>query len=168
MDVDDQLDLRELRRMRAWQLVQRGWKQRHVANALGVTEGAVSRWVAKARGEGPAALLARPRPGHPAKLNPDQVRLIPDFLGHGAEAYGFRGEVWTCARVAWVIEEEFGVTYHKDHVGRLLQELHWTPQVPIRRAIQRDEEAIQRWRDEVWPELQRRARRERRVLVFED
>lgn len=56
----------------------------------------------------------------------------------------------------------------KDHVGRLLQELHWTPQVPIRRAIQRDEEAIQRWRDEVWPDRQRRAHRERRVLVFED
>ncbi len=58
--------------------------------------------------------------------------------------------------------------YHKDHVGRLLKELHWTPQVPIKRAIQRDEEAIQRWRDEVWPELRRRARRERRALVFED
>ncbi len=76
--------------------------------------------------------------------------------------------MWTCARVAQVIEEEFGVRYHKDHVGRLLQELHWTPQVPIRRAIQRDEQVIRRWRDEVWPDLQRRARRERRVLVFED
>jgi transposase len=93
---------------------------------------------------------------------------IPEFLWHGAEAYGFRGEVWTCARIGRAIEEEFGVRYHKDHVGRLLRELHWTPQVPIRRAIQRDEEAIRRWRLEVWPELQRRARRERRVLVFED
>jgi transposase len=67
-----------------------------------------------------------------------------------------------------VIDEEFGVSYHKDHVGRLLAELHWTPQVPIRRATQRDEGAIKRWREEVWPDLQRRARRERRVLVFED
>jgi hypothetical protein len=50
----------------------------------------------------------------------------------------------------------------------LLQELHWTPQLPIRRAVQRDEEAIRRWRSEVWPDLQRRARRERRLLVFED
>jgi transposase len=76
--------------------------------------------------------------------------------------------VWTCARVARVIEEEFGVRYHKDHVSRLLRELQWTPQVPIRRAIQRDEEAIRRWRDAVWPDLRRRARRERRVLIFED
>ena len=95
-------------------------------------------------------------------------RLLPEFLWHGAEAYGFRGEVWTCARIARVIEEEFGVRYHSGHVSRLLKELCWTPQVPIRRAIQRDEQAIRRWRDEVWPELLRRARRERRGLVFED
>src|SRR6266849_1737129 len=80
----------------------------------------------------------------------------------------FSGEVWTCARIAKVIAEEFGVSYHKDHVSRLLRELHWTPQVPIKRAIQRDEGAIRQWRDEVWPELQRRAKRERRRLVFED
>jgi transposase len=111
---------------------------------------------------------SNPDPGPVSKLTPQQKRLIPEFLWHGAEAYGFRGDVWTCARVAHVIAEEFGVRYHEDHVGRLLRELRWTPQVPIRRAVQRDEEAIRRWRDEVWPELQRRARRERRVLVFED
>jgi hypothetical protein len=94
--------------------------------------------------------------------------LIPEFLWHGPEAYGFRGEVWTCARVAEVIKEEFGVDYHKSQVARLLKQLHWTPQVPIRRALQRDEGAIQRWRDEAWPELRKRARRERRVLVLVD
>lgn len=58
--------------------------------------------------------------------------------------------------------------YHKGHVARLLERLHWTPQVPIRRAIQRDEDAIERWRAEAWPEWRRRARRERRTLVFVD
>jgi hypothetical protein len=94
--------------------------------------------------------------------------LIPEFLWHGPEAYGFRGQVWTCARIARVIEEEFGVRYHKDHVGRLLRELRWTPQVPIKRANQRDEQAIQRWRAGIWPELLGQSKRERRVLVFED
>jgi transposase len=150
------------------ELKRRGWYQRDIAGALGVSEEAVSRWLARARDGGPEALRARPRPGHPPRLSPAQKRLIPEFLWHGAEAYGFRGDVWTCARIARVIEEEFGVRYHKDHVGRLLRELHWTPQVPIRRAIQRDEEAIRRWRLDVWPELRRRARRERRVLVSED
>ena len=150
------------------QLKQRGWYQRDIAEALGVSEVTVSRWLARARDGGAEALRAHPAPGHPPKLTPAQKRLIPDFLWHGPEAYGFRGEVWTCARIGKVIEEEFGVSYHKDHVSRLLRELRWTPQVPIRRAIQRDEEAIERWRDEVWPELRQRARRERRVLVFVD
>lgn len=149
-------------------LKQQGWYQRDIAEALGVSEVSVSRWLARARGGGSRALRTRSAPGPPPKLPDDQKRRIPEFLWHGAEAYGFRGEVWTCARIAWVSEEEFGVRYHKGHVSRLLQELRWTPQVPIRRAIQRDEVAIQRWRDEVWPELQRRANRERRVLVFED
>lgn len=150
------------------QLKRQGWHQRDIADALGVSEVAVSGWLARVREGGPEALLAHPAPGRPPKLSDAQKRLIPEFLWHGAEAYGFRGEVWTRARIARVIEEEFGVRYHKGHVGRLLQELHWTPQVPIRRAIQRDEDAIRRWRVEVWPDLQQRARRERRVLVFED
>jgi hypothetical protein len=94
--------------------------------------------------------------------------LIPEFLWHGPEAYGFRGEVWTRARVARVIVEEFGVRYHKGHVGRLLEDLRWTPQAPITRATQRDEDAIARWRRDVWPDLVRQAKCERRVLVFAD
>jgi transposase len=149
-------------------LKQQGWRQRDIAAALGASEETVSRWLAHARDEGPETLLARPTPGRPPKLSGVQKRLIPEFLWHGPEAYGFRGQVWTRARIARVIEEEFGVRYHKCHVGRLLQELRWTPQVPIRRALQRDEQAIQHWRAEVWPDLYRRARRERRVLIFED
>jgi transposase len=161
-------DWRAWRRLRALHLKQQGWYQRDIAAALNVSEETVSRWLARARADGPEARLAHPAPGHPSERSPAQRHLIPEFLWHGPEAYGFRGEVWTCARVAKVIEEAFGVAYHKGHVSRLLKELHWMPQVPIRWAIQRDEEAIQRWRDEVWPELQRRARRSRRVLVFVD
>lgn len=161
-------DWRECRRLRALHLKQHGWYQRDIAEALGVSEDAVSRWLARARVGGAEALLARPIPGRPPKLADHHRRRIPEFLWHGPEAYGFRGPVWTCARIARVIEGEFGVRYHKDHVGRLMAGLRWTPQAPVRRAIQRDEAAIRRWREDVWPDLWRRARRERRVLVFED
>jgi transposase len=158
----------EWRRFRALFLKGRGWSQCDIAEALDVSEEAVSRWLARARDGGPEALRARPAPGHPPRLTPDQVRSIPEFLWHGPEAYGLRGQVWICARIAKVIEWELGVRYHKDHVGRMLKGLGWTPQQPIKRAIQRDGAAIDRWRDEVWPDLLRRARRERRALVFED
>ena len=147
---------------------QAGWSRRDIAEALGVSPVTVSRWCARARDGGPEALRARPGPGRTSRLTPAQKRLIPEFLWHGAEAYGLRGDVWNCARIAAAIEEEFGVRYHKGHVSRLLRELGWTPQIPIRRATQRDEAAIRHWRAAVWPELRRRARREHRELVFED
>src|SRR4051794_7489091 len=161
-------DWKEWRRMRALTLHQESWSQRAIAEALGVSEPAVSQWLAAARLGGPDALRSHPPAGRLSKLTADQKWLIPEFLWHGPEAYGFQGQVWTCARIAKVIAEEFGVAYHRDHVGRLLKELKWTPQVPIRRAIQRDELAIQHWRYGVWPELRRRARLERRRLLFED
>ena len=154
--------------MRALSLKQRGYSQRTIAEALGVSAAAVSQWLVAAEEGGPEALRSHPPPGRACRLTARQKRLIPEFLWHGAEAYGFRGQLWTCARIAKVIEQEFDVSYHKDHVGRLLKELQWTPQMPIKRAIQRDEKAIARWRVEVWPEVLRRAKRERRVLVFED
>jgi transposase len=154
--------------MRALDLAQQGWKQRDIAVALDASEGAVSRWLAAARRGGREALRSHPAPGPVAKLTPEQVRLLPDFLWHGAESYGFRGEVWTCERVAGVLSEEFGVSYSKSQVSRLLKRLAWTPQVPITRAIQRDEAAIERWRVESWPALKEKARRERRDLVFVD
>jgi transposase len=94
--------------------------------------------------------------------------LIADFLWHGPEAYGFRGEVWTCPRVARVLREEFGVGYSRSQVARILKGLGWTPQVPITRAIQRDEVVIERWAQEDWTRLKGRARTEGRALVFVD
>src|SRR3954447_22620689 len=162
-------DWREWRRMRALELNHQGWSQRLIAAALGATESAVSRWLSAARAGGREALVSRTdQRGVAPRLTLEQVRLIPDFLWHGAEAYGFRGDVWTCGRVAGVIREEFDVSYSNSQVSRLLKRLGWTPQVPITRAIQRDEEAIARWRTESWPGLKEQARRERRELVFVD
>jgi transposase len=161
-------DLREWRRLQAVVLKRQGWVQRDIATALGSSEVSVSRWLARARAGGPGALRSRPAPGSPPKLPPAQKEMIPEFLWHGPEAYGFRGQVWTCARVARVIEEELDVRYHPGHVSRLLQELGWTPQVPITRATQRDESAIDWWREVTWPALRVEARRERRALVFVD
>jgi transposase len=161
-------DWREWRRLRAFELKQAGWKQRQIAVALGVSDAAVSRWIARSRDAGVSGLLSHLGHGRYPKLELDQVRLIPDLLSHGAEAYGFRGEVWTCARVAKVIAEEFGVTYHRGHVSRLLKDLCWTPQLPITRAIQRDEQEIEHWRCAGWPDLKDQARRERRTVAFVD
>jgi transposase len=135
---------------------------------LDVSEAAVSQWTTAARKGGLRALAAKQHPGRPAQLTPSQMRLIPDFLWHGAEAYGFRGNVWTRPRVRMVLIEELGISYSLSQIGRLLQKLGWTPQVPLVKAIQADPVAIEHWRVEVWPEVKQRAQKEHRTLVFID
>ena len=93
-------DWKEWRRMRALALKTQGWTQRSIAEALGVSEQAVGQWLATARRGGSEALRSHPAPGAKPRLTAAQKNLIPEFLWHGAEAYGFRGEVWTCARIA--------------------------------------------------------------------
>src|SRR5919199_2765038 len=92
-------DWREGRRLRAWELKQRGWTQPAIAEALGVTAGAVSQWMRRAREGGVEALRRRVAPGSTPKLTPEQRDRLPVVLGRGAAAFGLRGEVWTAKRV---------------------------------------------------------------------
>ncbi len=151
-----QLDWREGRRRRAWELQQQGWKQQDIAAARGVTPGAVSQWLKRARDGGVEGLRRHPAPGPQPKLNAVQLGQIPALLERGAEAYGFRGQVWTCKRVAEVIHRTFGVTYHPAHVSRLLHTLRHSVQRPVARATQRDEQAIAAWWRERWPALEKK------------
>ena len=88
-------------------------------------------------------------------MSTEQLARLPDLLRRGAEAYGFRGQVWTRGRVAAVLQLAFGVSYHPVHVGRLLKAIRWSPQKPVRRARQRDEAAIAPWRDDTWPAIKK-------------
>jgi transposase len=152
-------DWREGRRLRAWELHQQGWQQSAIAAALGVTPGAVSQWLGRARRGGVHALRRRVAPGPSPKLTTEQRAQLPTLLARGAEAFGFRGEVWTARRVAAVVAREFGVRYHPNHVGKLLRAAGWSAQKPIRRASQRDEAAIEAWRTERWPALKKKPTR---------
>ena len=147
---------REGRRLRAWELSQKGWPQQRIAEALGVTKGAVSQWLKRARAQGPQVLRHRKPPGRRPKLTHPQRLQLLELLTQGPQAFGFRGDVWTQPRVAQVIRRHFGVQYHPSQVGRILKQCRWSRQVPIRRATQRDEAAIRRWKEEHWPALKKR------------
>jgi transposase len=118
--------------------------------------GAVSQWLKRARHEGVEALRRHPAPGPTPKLAADQLDQIPGLLARGPEAYGFRGQRWTCKRVAEVLRRPFGVTYHPAHVSRLLQALRHSVQRPVERAPQRDERAIAAWWQQRWPALEKK------------
>src|SRR5438132_13708359 len=147
---------REGRRLRAWELFQQGWKQQRIAAALGVTPGAVSQWLKRARESGPSALRHRKPAGKAARLTPEQQASVPVLLRRGAAACGFRGDRWTQKRVREVLRREFGVVYHPSHISRLLARWGWSRQRPARRARQRDEAAIREWQEETYPALEKR------------
>jgi transposase len=109
----------------------------------------------RAREEGVEGLRHKPPPGATPRLSKDERAKLPELLAQGAEAHGFRGEVWTCERVAILIRKEFGVSYHPAHVSRLLKALRHSLQKPQRRAEQRNEEAIEHWKEQRWPSLKR-------------
>src|SRR5258707_2483850 len=155
MGAPRRADWREERRERAWKLKELGWKQKDIAGALGLSERAVSQWLKRGREGGVEAIRAHPPKGMAPRLSTEQKAQIPGLLAKGAEAYGFRGDVWTARRVAEVIHRTFGVRYHRDHVGRLLREEGWRRQQPIERAAQRDEAAIKQWYEQRWPPIKK-------------
>ncbi len=150
--------LNEWRRLRAWALHQAGWSGRAIATALGVTPGAVSQWLKRAREGGAQALVHRMPPGRRSRLTTEQKAELVRLLEQGAAAHGFLGNVWTTKRVATIIKEAFGVRYHPAHMSRLLREIGWSVQKPLRRATQRNEAAIQEWWTERWPALQAKSK----------
>lgn len=150
------LEWREGRRRRAWELKQQGWKQQDIALVLGVTKGAVSQWMRRVREGGVEALRLQRAPGPTPKLTTDQVAQLPALLAPGAEAYGYRGQVWTTKRVADLIHRTFGIRYHPAHVSRLLRSVRLSVQKPIQRATQRNEAVILAWQQERWPALKKR------------
>jgi transposase len=151
-------DWKEGRRLRAWELHQLGWSQTRIAEALGVTQSAVSHWIARATSGGIEALRTRQPPGAIPKLSDDQRATLLTLLKEGAEAHGFVGEVWTQARIATLIKRTFGVSHHRDHIGRMLRDLGWSVQKPQAQATQRNDEAIAQWREECWPALKKKPR----------
>src|SRR5512138_454428 len=88
-------DWKEWRRRRAWDLFEQGWSQKQIAEALGVTQGAVSQWMKVSREQGKEGLRGKIAAGPAARLTTEQVEQLPGLLQQGAEAHGFAGEVWT-------------------------------------------------------------------------
>ena len=123
---------------------------------MGVAQGAVSQWLTRATQQPATALRSQRRPGRPPLLTADQRHQLVALLTCGAEAFGFRGAVWTRRRVARLIQDQFAIRYTPRHVGRILDQLGWSPQQPIPRASQRDAAAIATWYTKRWPAIKKK------------
>ena len=151
-------DLLADRRQRALALLKSGLSLNEVARRIQCVASSVMRWRDAWRRRGADALKVRFSPGRPAKLMPAQRRRLVRLLLQGPLAHGYRTNLWTTARIVELITREFGVSYHRDHVGRLMHNLGWTHQKPETRATERDEEAIDRWKREDWRRVKKTLR----------
>jgi len=145
----------EARRLRGIRLWREGRTLTEVARILGCYPSAVMRWRDASERKGDEGLRARPAPGRPPKLNSRQRRRLIRVLIAGALSRGYTTDVWTTQRIVDVIEEEFGVHYHRDHIGRLMHTLNWSWQTPDRRALERREDRIESWKEEEWPRIKK-------------
>jgi transposase len=147
--------LRE-RRMRAVELFEAGCRQVDVVTELGVSAQTASRWHAAWRSGGQEALLGAARLGRTPRLSDEQLAGVETALLAGAKANGFGTDLWTLARVAEVIERMTGVRYTLSQTWLILrQRLGWTRQRPARRAVERDDAAIETWVKQDWPRIKR-------------
>jgi transposase len=145
----------EQRRLKAARLLQQGVHQSEVARRVGVHRQSVSRWARQLEEAGRAGLKRARRAGRKPKLTTTDLKRLEQGLKRGPEALGYATSLWTSQRVAHLIKQECGVRYTTTHVWRLLKQLGWSCQRPVGRALERDEEAIRRWKKRRWPELKK-------------
>ncbi|MBL8502297.1 MAG: IS630 family transposase [Rhodocyclaceae bacterium] len=162
-------DFKELekRRLKGARLLLRGVTKAEVARQLGVTRQTVATWEQRLA-EGGREALKRGDLGRPRQLDAEQERELGKIILAGALAAGFPTELWTLPRIGKVIAKRFGVEYSTGHLWRLLRRLGFSCQKPEKRALQRNEAEIARWKRHTWPALKKKPRREDRTIVFID
>ena len=146
----------EKRRRRAVRLLKSGKSLPTVARQLGASVSSVFRWSQAYERHGRRGLRPKPTPGRPPRLSDVQKRRLVALLTQGPLRAGYTTDLWTLGRIAELIAGEFGIRYHPAHVWRILTALGWSCQKPERRALERDEAAIARWKREDWPRIKKR------------
>jgi transposase len=145
----------EQRRREAAELLRQGVHQAEVARRVGAHRQSVSRWAQQLELGGLRALKKAGTAGRKPRLRPEDLGRIERGLQRGPQALGYETSLWTSWRVAHLIEHICGVKYHPSQAWRILRQLGWSCQRPTGRALERNEEKIQQWKRERWPEIKK-------------
>ena len=148
----------EQRRLEGARLLEEGVSQAEVARQLGVRRQSVHEWAKVIAVKGEKG-LARVATGRKPRLNRMQLAQLAEHLQNGPQAHGYATALWTTERIARLIKRQFGVRYHRDHVGRVLGQMGWSCQRPTGRARERKEEEIARWKRVEWPRIKKKPKK---------
>jgi transposase len=144
-------------------------KPSEVSKSLGLCRTTIYRWLRAYDKGGVDALKSRKAAGPAPKLSEKQrLKVRTWIVGKDPRQYGFDFGLWTRAIIAEMIKKKFGIKLGLTAVGRLLSGLQITPQKPLRRAYERDSEAVDEWVNKTYPELRKRAKRLGATIFFLD
>jgi len=156
-------------RIRAVQQVQAGESPEAVIKALGFSRACIYNWLSKYRNGGWHTLKTGAIPGRPKKLDGPQIKwLYKTIRDKDPQQFKFKFALWTRAMIANLIKSQFGIKLSPTSVGRLLAQLGFTCQKPLYRAYQRDPEAVEKWKEEIFPQIKKRAKKEGATIFFQD
>jgi len=156
-------------RVRAVERVQAGESPETVIKTLGFARACIYNWLARYRSGGWHALRTGQRSGRPKKLTPSQIRWIYKTVrDKDPRQLKFTFALWTRSMLADLIKRQFGLKLSLTSVGRLLSQLGFSCQKPLYRAYQRNPELVQQWKQEVFPQIQKRAKKEGALIYFQD
>jgi len=154
--VKKKLDEAVRRRVSAGRMLMAGKTPAQAALAVGVARQTVYTWKAVLDEGGINALRDMPTRGRPARLDDEQRQALARVLLQSPTEHGFGTELWTLKRVGVVVKRMFGVEFSLSQIWRILGGLGFSVQKPERRALERDEDAVQTWKRKTWPALKKK------------
>lgn len=146
----------ETKRRKAIAIIKAGSTQAEAAKQVKVILRTVQRWWKLYRDHGDEGLRSKKATGRPRRLSEKDSKKLAQILIKGAVKAGFTNELWTSKRVLAVIKKEFGVSYHANHLPRLLRSLGFTPQRPQREAAEKNQEQINKWVRYQWTRIKKK------------
>lgn len=156
-------------RTRAVQRVQDGESPEIVIKTLGFSRACIYNWLARYRSGGWHGLKTGNHTGRPRKINGKQIAWVyKTVVEKDPLQMKFPFALWTRAMIAVVIRRQFGIKLSETSVGRLLRQLGLTCQRPLFRAYQKSPEAIKKWKQDVFPEIKKRAKKLGASIYFQD
>jgi len=162
-------DEKSLLRRLAAQRVLNGESPKDVTRSYGLGDKTIFKWVKIAREKGLNALAPKPRGGRGKVLTEFEAEEVKRWILSGdPRQYGFDFGLWTRQIVASLIEDRFNIILGLTAVGDLLHRQGLSPQKPMRRAYERDDEAIKEWKEQAYPEIKKSAKKQGAEIFWLD
>ena len=161
-------DALEHYRFQAVDLRKKGWKINKIAEAFGVERESVSRWISKAGKYGKNSLKSTKAKGKKPKLTEEEQKRIIFLMIKPATEYGFENPLWTCKKIQRLMKDYTGKSLSISNVWEFGKRWNLSPQIPNRKAKERNESAIKRWVKEEWPKIEKHQRRWQAMLYLRD